>query len=38
MTWDSGAHEVYRYKLFLDHEGTSTLKLTADGEKPEYWQ
>ncbi|MGP0629730.1 hypothetical protein ACTRW9_08480 [Nitrospina sp. 32_T5] len=37
--WESGATERYTYKVFLDHEGTPSLKLVPFGEKKaQYYQ
>ncbi len=38
IKWSSGLEENYQYSVFLDHEGTPSLKLTAPGEKPKYYQ
>ncbi|MCF8719836.1 hypothetical protein [Nitrospina gracilis] len=37
--WEGGATERYTYKVFLDHEGTPSLKLVLFGEKKaKYYQ
>ncbi|MCF8722352.1 hypothetical protein LQ236_000372 [Nitrospina gracilis] len=37
--WEGGATERYTYKVFLDHEGTPSLKLVPFGEKKaQYYQ
>jgi len=38
ITWSSGLEENYKYSVFLDHEGTPSLSLTAPGEKAKYYQ
>lgn len=38
ITWSSGLEENYQYSVFLDHEGTPSLSLTAPGEKAKYYQ
>lgn len=39
ITWNGGNTERYQYKVFLDHEGTPSLKLVPFGEKKaQYYQ